>query len=222
MRWQSLDSFAKVEVIRCAETIELTAKELINLHGETINTDATPSGREALAYYKRVPAGVASLITPFNFPLNLVAHKLAPAIGAGDSVVLKPTPEAPLCAYELAKLFIESEYAIEDAISVVYGDAEVGGELVSNPIPRVVSFTGSVQVGKIIMQNAGIKKVALELGGNAATFIDSSADLKIQLKSVPLALSIIVGKFVSLYRESMSIKISMMSLQTPLLRRLKP
>jgi len=171
-------SFAKIEVLRCAETIELTAKELINLHGETIATDAMPSGREALAYYKRVPVGVASLITPFNFPLNLIAHKLAPAIGAGNAVVLKPTPEAPLCAYELVKLFIESEYAIKDAISLVYGDADVGGELVSNPIPRVISFTGSAQVGKIIMQNAGIKKVALELGGNAATFIDSSADIE--------------------------------------------
>ena len=170
-------AFAKVEVLRCAETIELTAKELINLHGETIATDATPSGRDALAYFKRVPVGVASCITPFNFPLNLVAHKIAPALGAGNAVVLKPTPEAPLCAYALVKLFVESEYAIEDAISLVYGDADVGGELVSNPIPRVISFTGSAMVGKIIMANAGIKKVGLELGGNAATFIDSSADI---------------------------------------------
>ena len=169
--------FAKIEVQRCIETLELTAKELINLHGETINTDAMSSGREALAYYKRVPVGVASCITPFNFPLNLIAHKIAPALGAGNAVVLKPTPEAPMCAYEFAKLFIESKYAIKDALSVVYGDAEVGSELVSNPISRVISFTGSAQVGKIIMQNAGIKKVALELGGNAATFIDKSADI---------------------------------------------
>ncbi len=170
--------FAKIEAIRCAETIEITAKELINLHGETIASDATPSGRKALAYYKRVPVGVASCITPFNFPLNLIAHKIAPALGAGNAVVLKPTPEAPMCAYEFAKLFIESEYAVKDALSVVYGDAEVGSELVSNPIPRVVSFTGSAQVGRIIMKNAGIKKVALELGGNAATYIDKSADLE--------------------------------------------
>jgi len=170
-------AFAKIEVARCAETIELTAKELINLHGETIATDATPSGREALAYYKRVPVGVASCITPFNFPLNLVAHKIAPALGAGNAVVLKPTPEAPMTAYMLAKLFIESEYAVPDALSVIYGDAEVGSELVKNPIPRVISFTGSAMVGKIIMANAGIKKVALELGGNAATFIDKSADI---------------------------------------------
>ena len=170
-------AFAKIEVARCAETIELTAKELINLHGKTIATDAMPSGREALAYYKRVPVGVASCITPFNFPLNLIAHKIAPALGAGNAVVLKPTPEAPMTAYMLAKLFIESEYAVPDALSVVYGDAEVGSELVKNPIPRVISFTGSAMVGKIIMANAGIKKVALELGGNAATFIDKSADI---------------------------------------------
>ncbi len=169
--------FAKIEVERCAETIELTAKELINLHGKTIATDAMPSGREALAYYKRVPVGVASLITPFNFPLNLIAHKLAPAIGAANAVVIKPTPEAPLCASKLVELFINSEYAIKDTISLVYGDADVGGELVKNPISRVVSFTGSAQVGRIIMKNAGIKKVSLELGGNAATFIDESADI---------------------------------------------
>ena len=170
--------FAKIEVIRCAETIELTAKELINLNGQTIPTDATASGRKALAFYKRVPAGVVTCITPFNFPLNLIAHKIAPALGAGNAVVLKPTPEAPATAYKLAKLFIESEYAIENALSVVYGDAEVGGELVKSSIPRVISFTGSAQVGRIIMQNAGIKKVALELGGNAATFIDKDANLE--------------------------------------------
>ena len=170
-------SQAKIEVQRCIENIELCAKELINLHGETISTDATVSGFKTEAFYKRVPAGVVVAITPFNFPLNLVAHKIAPALGAGNSVVLKPTPEAPYTAYAFAKLFIESEYAIKDALSVVYGDAEVGSELVSNPIPRIISFTGSVAVGKIITQNAGIKKVALELGGNAATFIESTADL---------------------------------------------
>ena len=116
-------------------------------------------------------------ITPFNFPLNLVAHKIAPALIAGNSVVLKPTPEAPYTSYAFAKLFIESEYAIKDALSVVYGDAEVGNALVTSPIPRKISFTGSVAVGKIITQNAGIKKVTLELGGNAATFIEASANL---------------------------------------------
>jgi len=170
--------FARIEVQRCVETIDLTAKELIGLHGETIPTDAMPSGRKATAYYRRVPLGVVVAITPFNFPLNLVAHKIAPALGAGNTVVLKPTPEAPLTAYRLARLFIESKHAIPDALSVVYGDADVGSALVSSPIPRAVSFTGSVGVGKIITRTAGIKKVTLELGGNAATFVDKDADLE--------------------------------------------
>jgi acyl-CoA reductase-like NAD-dependent aldehyde dehydrogenase len=170
-------SQARIEVQRCIENLELCAKELIHLNGETIPTDATQSGVKTEAFFKRVPAGVVVAITPFNFPLNLVAHKIAPALGAGNSVVLKPAPEAPFVAYSFAKLFIDSKYAIDDALSVVYGDAEVGGVLVSSPIPRIISFTGSAAVGKIITQNAGIKKIALELGGNAATFVEATADL---------------------------------------------
>ena len=170
-------AYARIEVDRCIETITLSAETMRTLHGETINTDAMPSGRKAHAYWQRVPCGVVVAITPFNFPLNLVAHKLAPALVAGNAVVLKPTPEAPLCAYKLAKLFIESPYATKDALSVVYGDAEVGSALVGSDIPRVISFTGSVGVGNIITKSAGIKKVSLELGGNAATYIDDSADL---------------------------------------------
>ncbi len=175
-------SFSRIEVERCAETIKLTAMELANLHGETIPTDIMPSGKRTMAYYRREPVGVVACITPFNFPLNLVAHKIAPALGAGNTVVLKPTPEAPMTAYMLAKLFVDSQYAIKDALSVVYGDAEVGSTLVKSPIPRVISFTGSVPVGKIIMSQAGIKKVSLELGGNAATYIDKSADLELAAK----------------------------------------
>lgn len=170
-------SYAQIEVDRCIETITLSAETMRTMHGETINTDAMPSGRAAHAYWRREAVGVVVAITPFNFPLNLVAHKLAPALVAGNSVVLKPTPEAPLCAYKLAQLFIESPFATPDALSVVYGDAEVGNALVGSDIPRVISFTGSVSVGNIITKSAGIKKVSLELGGNAATYIDTSADL---------------------------------------------
>jgi len=174
--------FSRIEVDRCAETIKLTALELANLGGETISTDIMPSGKKTLAYFKREPVGVVACITPFNFPLNLVAHKIAPALGAGNSVVLKPTPEAPMTAYMLAKLFITSDYAVEDTLSVVYGDAEVGSALVQSDIPRVISFTGSVPVGNIITKQAGIKKVSLELGGNAASYIDKSADLEVAAK----------------------------------------
>lgn len=170
-------AFSRIEVDRCIETITISAETMRTMHGETINTDAMPSGKKCTAFFNRVPVGVVVAITPFNFPLNLVAHKLAPALVAGNAVVLKPTPEAPLSAYKFAKLFIESEFAIKDALSVVYGDADVGGALVASDIPRVISFTGSVSVGNIIIKNAGIKKVSLELGGNAATYIDKSADL---------------------------------------------
>ncbi|MBN2824935.1 MAG: aldehyde dehydrogenase family protein [Campylobacterales bacterium] len=172
-------AFSRVEVQRAIETIKITAYELANLHGETIPTDIAPSGKKTLAFYRREPVGVVGCITPFNFPLNLVVHKIAPALGAGNAVVLKPTPEAPMTSYLLAKAFIESKYAIKDALSVVYGDVEVGSTLVKSSIPRVLSFTGSVPVGKIIMSQAGIKKVSLELGGNAATYIDKSANLNL-------------------------------------------
>lgn len=172
-------AFSRIEVERCVETIKITAMELAHLSGETLPTDIMPSGKKTLAYFRREPVGVVACITPFNFPLNLVAHKIAPALGAGNTVVLKPTPEAPMIAYMFAKLFVESEYAIKDALSVVYGDAEVGSTLVQSDIPRVISFTGSVPVGNIITKQAGIKKVSLELGGNAATYIDKSADLAV-------------------------------------------
>jgi len=171
--------FARVEVERCIETVTLAVETMRTMHGETINTDAMRSGKKTTAFFSRVPAGVVVAITPFNFPLNLVAHKLAPALVAGNTVVLKPTPEAPLTAYKFAKLFVESEFAIKNALSLVYGDAEVGSALITSEIPRVISFTGSVPVGNIITKLAGIKKVSLELGGNAATFVEKSADLSL-------------------------------------------
>jgi len=170
-------AFARVEVERCIETVTLAAETMRTMHGESINTDAMASGKKTTAFFTREPAGVVVAITPFNFPLNLVAHKLAPALVAGNAVVLKPTPEAPLTAYKFAKLFIESEFAVPNALSVVYGDAEVGSALITSDIPRVISFTGSVPVGNIITKSAGIKKVSLELGGNAATYISKTADL---------------------------------------------
>ncbi len=171
-------TYSRIEVKRAIETIKLSSATMRTMSGETINTDAMQSGRKTTAFFKRVPVGVIAAITPFNFPLNLVAHKLAPALVAGNTVVLKPTPEAPLTAYKFAKLFIDSPFAIKDALSVVYGDVEVGSTLTSSDIPRKISFTGSVPVGNIITKSAGIKKISLELGGNAATFIDKDADLK--------------------------------------------
>jgi acyl-CoA reductase-like NAD-dependent aldehyde dehydrogenase len=169
--------FSLGEVQRTLETIRLSAQAMTHLSGETFNTDVTPSGRKTLAFYKREPVGVVLAITPFNFPLNLIAHKIAPALVAGNAVILKPTSQAPRIAYEFAKLFIESPFAIPDALSLIYSGKGVNETLVKSEIPRVISFTGSVGVGKSILSQAGIKKVALELGGNAATYIDKSADI---------------------------------------------
>ena len=96
-------TYARIEVERCIETVTLSAETMRTMHGETINTDAMPSGKKTTAFFTREPAGVVVAITPFNFPLNLVAHKLAPALVAGNAVVLKPTPEAPLTTYKFAK-----------------------------------------------------------------------------------------------------------------------
>ena len=170
-------TFSRIEVDRCCETIKLSANAMMELHGETIATDATDSGKKSLSFFIREPVGVVACITPFNFPLNLIAHKIAPALVAGNSVILKPTPEAPLTAYKFVKLFINSKYAIKDAISLIYGDVTIGNALVKSDIPRVLSFTGSVAVGNIITKNAGIKKLSLELGGNAATYIDKTANI---------------------------------------------
>lgn len=201
-------TFSRIEVERCIETITLSVETMRTMHGETINTDAMKSGKKSISYFLREPAGVVVAITPFNFPLNLIAHKLAPALVAGNTVVLKPTPEAPLTAYKFAKLFIDSPYAIKDALSVVYGDAEVGSALVESDIPRVISFTGSVAVGNIIAKSAGIKKVSLELGGNAATYIDSGADLDLASKRCAMGAFVNSGQVcISLQRIYVNAKI---------------
>lgn len=171
--------FARAEVDRTIETIKLSALYAPQVVGKTIPTDICESGFKTESFYKRVPVGVVGAITPFNYPLNLVAHKIAPALAMGNAVVLKPSPEAPMCAFKLMEAFLKSPHGVNEAINLVYGDAEVGAEIVTSDIPRVISFTGSVGVGEIITKNAGIKRLSLELGGNAATFIEGSADLKV-------------------------------------------
>lgn len=187
-------AFARVEVDRAIETIKLSANAMMNLHGETFDTTAMPSGKETLAFYKREPVGVVLAITPFNFPLNLVAHKIAPALVAGNTVVLKPTGQAPLVAFKFAQMFIQSKFATADALSVVYSGSGVNDALVKSNIPRVISFTGSVPVGKEITSKAGIKKIALELGGNAGTFIDKSANIAQSAKKCALGAFINSGQ----------------------------
>lgn len=168
--------YARGEVSRCVETFTFAADAARSLHGETIPMDAAKNGSGKIGYYVRVPVGVIAGITPFNFPLNLVAHKIAPAVAAGCPLVLKPNPATPLSAMHLADVLREAGLP-DGAFSVVVGGADVGNWLVSDPRVAMITFTGSVPVAREISKAAGIRRVTLELGGNAATVIDETANL---------------------------------------------
>jgi acyl-CoA reductase-like NAD-dependent aldehyde dehydrogenase len=167
---------AQVEVARAVETFSFAADEARRLHGETVPMDAAQSGVGRIGFYLRVPVGIVAAITPFNFPLNLVAHKIAPAVAAGCPLVLKPSPLTPLTALRLSDILAEAGLPA-GAFEVVLGDADVGHWLVTDPRIAMISFTGSTQVARQITQVAGLRRVALELGGNAATIIESDANL---------------------------------------------
>jgi acyl-CoA reductase-like NAD-dependent aldehyde dehydrogenase len=174
--------YSLVEVDRAKETFSFAADEAKRIHGETVPMDASTSGEGRLGFYLRTPVGVVAAITPFNFPLNLVAHKLAPALAAGNTVVLKPAEETPLTAVLLAEILDEAGLPA-GVLTLVQGDGPTVGEwLVSDPIPAKISFTGSPPVGIRIMSIAGLKRVTLELGNNSGTIVEPDADIE---KAVP-------------------------------------
>ncbi len=165
------------EVARGIETFTFAGEEARRIHGETVPMDASAFGEGRVGFYLRAPLGVVSAITPFNFPLNLVAHKVAPALAAANSVVLKPAEETPLTAVILAECLREAGLP-EGVLELVHGDGPTTGEaLVRHPGPAKVSFTGSPPVGAHILQAAGLKRVTLELGNNSGTIVEPDADL---------------------------------------------
>jgi len=166
------------EVLRGAETFKFASEEAKRIHGETVPLDASKFGENRKGYFIREPIGVVGAITPFNFPLNLVGHKVAPAIAAGNTVVLKPASTTPVTTIVLAEILEESGLP-EGVFNVVIGSGSVVGDMiVSHPDCKKISFTGSPEVGNSITKKAGIKKVTLELGNNSATIIDEDANLK--------------------------------------------
>jgi acyl-CoA reductase-like NAD-dependent aldehyde dehydrogenase len=168
---------ARAEAGRCVDTLTFAAVEARRLSGDVIPMEASASGAGKIGFALRVPIGVVAAITPFNFPLNLVAHKLAPAVAAGCPVVLKPAPQAPLSALALVELLVEAGMPL-DWISVVTDTGkEAGGPLVEHPVPRMVTFTGSAPVGWSIAAAAPRKKVALELGANSPVIVEPDADI---------------------------------------------
>jgi acyl-CoA reductase-like NAD-dependent aldehyde dehydrogenase len=165
------------EVQRGVETFQFAAEEAKRLHGETIPMDASPAGENRVGFYIRTPLGVVAAITPFNFPLNLVAHKVGPALAAGNTVVLKPAEETPLTAAKLGEVLAEA--GLPDGVfNLVFGEGPTTGEaLVTDPRPAKISFTGSPPVGARILKLAGLKRVTLELGNNSGTIIEPDANL---------------------------------------------
>jgi acyl-CoA reductase-like NAD-dependent aldehyde dehydrogenase len=170
--------FARAEVDRAVSTFTLAAEEAKRIYGETIPLDAVPAGEGYFGFTVRRPIGVVAAIAPFNFPLNLVAHKVAPALAAGNTVVLKPASTTPLSAVLLCRVLEEAGLP-PGAINLVAGSGGTVGEwLVTDPRVAKITFTGSADVGERITQLAGIKKVTLELGNTSPVIIAPDSDLE--------------------------------------------
>jgi acyl-CoA reductase-like NAD-dependent aldehyde dehydrogenase len=169
--------FARSEVDRAVSTFSLAADEVTRSGGELLPLDVTPSGEGYTALVTRTPIGVIGAIAPFNFPLNLVAHKLAPAIAVGNPVILKAPPQAPLCAHELSRIVHEAGWP-QDALTVMHAPVDVAQRLATDDRIAMLSFTGSSAVGWHLKSIAGHKRVALELGGNAAAIVCDDADIE--------------------------------------------
>ncbi len=168
---------ARVEVDRCVETLRFSATEARTLHGETLPLDAHPSGGGLVGFTIREPAGVVAAVAPFNFPLNLVAHKLGPAIAAGCPVVLKPAEKTPLSGLALVERLLEAGLP-RGFIQVVTGlGSDVGAYLGQHPGVDVVSFTGSAAVGHALAAANPGAKVLLELGSAAPIVLERDGDL---------------------------------------------
>ena len=166
------------EVGRGIQTITLSSEEAKRLHGETVPLDGAPGVTSQFGFTIRVPVGVVAAIAPFNFPLNLVCHKVGPALAAGNAVVLKPAGDTPLSALKLTEILLEAGLPPEAIQCVTGSGAEIGNAITGDPRIRKITFTGSMEVGDQICRNAGIKKVTMELGSNSPLIVMSDADLE--------------------------------------------
>ena len=165
------------ETSRGVETIMGSAEEAKRIHGETVPLDGDPGGGKKLGFTLRVPCGVVAAISPFNFPLNLVCHKVGPALAAGNSVIVKPASDTPLSALKLTEILLEAGLPPEGIQCVTGSGGEIGDALVADRRVRKVTFTGSREIGDRICRMAGIKKVTMELGSNSPLIIMPDADL---------------------------------------------
>ena len=172
-----------VELDRSIETLKLAAEEAKRIYGESVPLDAGLNGKGFFAFTQRLPLGVVAAITPFNYPLNLTIHKIAPAIACKNTVIVKPPTEAPLTVMKFCELL--NEEFPDGVVNVITGyGSEIGDYLVCSPEIDKISFTGSVTTGLMISQKAGMKKVTLELGGNDPLVVLKDADIEKAVKGV--------------------------------------
>ncbi|SDX48406.1 aldehyde dehydrogenase family protein [Salimicrobium album] len=168
---------ARTEIDRATQTVELSAEEAKRISGEGVPVEASPGSENRMAFTIRVPVGVVGAISPFNFPMNLVCHKIAPAIAAGNAVVLKPASKTPVTALKLASLFHEAGLR-KGLFNVVIGSGStVGNQMMQDERISLYTFTGSSKVGLKLKQNTGMNKLILELGNNSPVIIDKHADI---------------------------------------------
>ncbi|MFZ1058107.1 MAG: aldehyde dehydrogenase family protein [Candidatus Rokuibacteriota bacterium] len=165
------------EARRAVETIMGSAEEAKRIHGETVPLDGDPGGGKRFGVTLRVPCGVVAAISPFNFPLNLVCHKVGPALAAGNAVVIKPATDTPLSALKLTEILLEAGLPPEGIQCLTGPGGEIGDALVADRRVRKITFTGSRDVGERICRLAGIKKVTMELGSNSPIIVMPDADL---------------------------------------------
>ncbi len=169
---------ARKETTRCIDTIRISAEESRRVAGETIPFDQRPGSENRLGFYVREPLGIIGAITPFNDPLNLVAHKVGPALAAGNAIIVKPDSKTPLSALKLAEAIDQTGLLPQGMLQVITGrGSEVGDVLVRDPRVRMISFTGGLEVGEAIMHKIGLKKVGMELGSNSPVIVMPDADL---------------------------------------------
>jgi glyceraldehyde-3-phosphate dehydrogenase (NADP+) len=169
---------ARVEVQRAVQTITVSAEEAKRLYGETVPLDAAPSATGQLGFTLRVPCGVVVAISPFNFPLNLVCHKVGPALAAGNAVIVKPASGTPLTALKLVEILLEAGLPPMGVQALTGPGGVIGDALCADPRVRKITFTGSQEVGEHICQVAGMKKITMELGSNCPLIVMPDADLE--------------------------------------------
>ncbi|MCB6185369.1 aldehyde dehydrogenase family protein [Leeia sp. TBRC 13508] len=173
---------ARKEVARCINTLRLSAEEAKRVGGEIIPFSAYQGSENRQGYFTQEPLGIVFAVTPFNDPLNLAAHKLGPAIAAGNAVILKPSGLSPLSAQKLAEVLWKAGVS-PNQLQIVHGDRSVITGLVQEKDIRMISFTGGTSTAEAITQIAGLKKMAMDLGGNAAVIVMADSDFELAVES---------------------------------------